>query len=1107
MLDLTPSKPDQSENHLSSRSISQDAQIETHDTQGSTVRPRKLEKSSTDSKLSTVGSATTKSAYAEPTLSTLGRFEIKEVLGQGAFGRVFRAYDPQLDRMLALKVPLFGQEEKQKAARFQAEAKAAGRLRHPNIVPTFDSGRVGDQLYIASQFIEGKSLSATIKEKKIDFKQAAKWTAAIARALHYAHEMGIVHRDVKPHNVMLDGRDQPQLMDFGLAKRLNEDSNMTTEGALLGTPAYMAPEQARGDITNVGPHSDQYAAGAILYELLSGQRAFEGPPHAVLAQILTQEPTALETLNNSIPKDLAAIAQKAMSKVASQRYESCGELAEDLQRWLRGEATLARPVTTMEKGMRWAKRNSLVAGLLIGVFSVVAVAIFSVSLALWHANSAKADALVALAETEKQRIRADEKTLEAIAESKKSEDALNRLAAVSYQPMIARAHNNYLEGNHSSAKQTFGQIVTNIDTWEYRYLKRLMRTEAIEIPFASKVEHEQSCTSMAFTPDSKNLILADGRDGQISVVSTTDGVRVRRIPIHPAEGAGSWIYGFTIDETSRFMISITALTGEVALTDLLVGNVICRHQFEGKSNEFHAIEIIPFPNFRQGEIAYKRNETYYKWIYKIDSDYTSLIISSSEEPAQAKRSGFDTEFDRSCSKEKVLSRASPTAFQIQTFDGEIVQLLPELSGPLKCSLAFDGATAAFGSSDGRISVVPDLDKKQRSTAKIIKVSDKPIAGIAASADGKFVAIGSNDNTMRILDTQSMTVVHEERTLDNPPRILAVSNDSNCLACSDGRKMLLIPLAKLRSTPVSSLKPKEMIESIAIRESPGGGERHLLQITSDKRVLATSMDQRKQTTALDIPFLESITLSSDGQFLCGYDKKGSKILVLKTDSSNEVVAAIAEPDVTFVGFHAKSRCVIHYSKRSEWMWSSRSYDGSVLWEGVKTQIPISGPPIFSESGELVAMGSEFGINGLVLHAKTGRGFARTERGLTKIGLPNAFSLDDSQIAGALSSFSKPNRACDLVAYQVDATGAIKRTGTKSLVGHTDKVTNLHFSVDGKRLFTGCADGGVRLWNTENGELLLKLCTFDEPVGGLDLSSDGKQLVAVSRSGQIRVFDAD
>jgi predicted Zn finger-like uncharacterized protein len=1136
VLDLTASKLAQTGKTATSQSLAE-AQITTHDSQGSTVRPTTLEKSATDSKLSGGASVTTKILNADPTLITLGRFEIKEVLGQGAFGRVYRAYDPQLDRMLALKVPLFSQEEKQKSARFQAEAKAAGRLRHPNIVPTFDSGRIDDQFYIASQFIEGKSLSATIRDKKIDFKQAAKWTAAIASALDYAHEMGIVHRDVKPHNVMLDGRDEPQLMDFGLAKRLNEDSNMTTEGALLGTPVYMAPEQARGDTANVGPHSDQYAVGAILYELLSGQRAFDGPPHAVLAQILTKEPVVLDTLDKSIPKDLAAIAQKAMSKVATHRYESCGELAEDLQRWLRGEATLARPVTKIEKGLRWAKRNPLVAGLLVSVVSVVSVAIISVSMALWHANSAKAKALLALAETEQQRVRADQKSLEladalktteaervraeaerlradtktqdAITESKKTADALKKLAVVSYQPMIARTHNAYFEGNYSSAKQTLGQIATNIDAWEHRYLSRLLRTETIEIPFASK--SSAHCELMAFSPDSENLVVADDIDGHVSVVSAKDGVRLRTIHVHPRpknQGSESPVSTLTIDDSGQYMISMSRRTGEIALTDLLTGTVIHRHQLEGEENDFTSPHIIPLPAFNQGEIQIRNN----RWLYEINEENTSLRVSKMKVTDTVQDNRYSSR-----SKQKMLSLSSGTQFQIQTLDSDsIIQLSPELSGPLICSLSFDGSAAAFGSSDGRVSVFTDLgrdqhapvDRRKRNTprntkaasptelikaTKIIKVNDKQIWGIAASADGKIVAVGSTDNTMRILDTESMTVVHEERTFDNPPSILAFSNDSNFLACSDHRKMLIIPLAKLRSKPVSSLVPKETIVSIAIRESLGGMERDIIQVTSHNRVFVISMESNKETMALDLPTLDSITLSSDGQFLCGYDKKLSKILVLKTDNPSEVVATIAEPDVTFVGFSPKKRCVVCYSKRGGWSWSSISYDGSVLWQGVRTAAPIREAPIFSESGELVAIG--VGLNGKVLNAKTGREFTGT-------GLPLAFSLADSQVANTVGL-----RDCDLRAFGLDATGARKFTGSKPLVGHTDEVTFLHFSVDGKRLFTGCDDGAVRLWNTENGELLLKLCAFDEPVGGMDLSSDGKQLVAVSRSGQIRVFDTD
>ena len=164
-----------------------------------------------------------KAASREPTLHKLGRFEVKQLLGEGGFGRVYRAYDPQLDRFVALKMPTFPISDRSRVKRFLAEAKAAAQLRHPNIVPTFDSGQAGDKLYIAAQFINGQPLNDRIKKGKITPRDAASWIAKIADAVHYAHEQGIVHRDIKPHNVMLDKKDEPQLMDFGLAKRVDEE--------------------------------------------------------------------------------------------------------------------------------------------------------------------------------------------------------------------------------------------------------------------------------------------------------------------------------------------------------------------------------------------------------------------------------------------------------------------------------------------------------------------------------------------------------------------------------------------------------------------------------------------------------------------------------------------------------------------------------------------------------------------------------------------------------------------------------------------------------------------------------------------------------------------
>lgn len=268
---------------------------------------------------------------------SFGRFEIRELLGEGGSGAVYRAYDPLTDREIALKVPRAVLLDQSSVNRFLRESRTAGSLEHPGIVQILEAGREGNSLYIASKLVVGKSLSAIIKQRRFSFKEAARIVSLVADALVHAHSHGVVHRDIKPHNILMENGSKPRLTDFGLAKRASIDETITLDDALIGTPAYMSPEHIAGE--KIGPESDQYSLGVVLYELLTARRPFEGPAHVVLAKRLQQEPPTLASIDASIPAELQLICQKAMARLPRDRYPSIEQFRDDLENWLAGRPT------------------------------------------------------------------------------------------------------------------------------------------------------------------------------------------------------------------------------------------------------------------------------------------------------------------------------------------------------------------------------------------------------------------------------------------------------------------------------------------------------------------------------------------------------------------------------------------------------------------------------------------------------------------------------------------------------------------------------------------------------------------------------------------------
>ncbi|MBL9170832.1 MAG: protein kinase [Verrucomicrobiales bacterium] len=342
-----------------------------------------------ESPRSTVGKATLPRAF--------GAYELLEEVARGGMGIVFRARQTQISRVVALKVMAAGQfAAPDFVKRFRMEAEAVASLDHPNIVPIYEVGECENQPFFSMRLVEGGSLAQRISSSRAPMsdRQVAELITKLARAVHYAHQRGLLHRDIKPGNVLLDAEGQPHLTDFGLAKLVEKESTLTRTVAMLGTPSYMSPEQARGEAKQLTTAVDVYGLGAILYELLTGQPPFAGgTTMETVRQVLEREPRRPSGLRPGVDRDLETICLKCLQKDPARRFESAEALAVELERWQRHEPILSRPVTGLERAAKWVRRRPLPAALCAVTLLAVAASVGTLLRANRHIRAAQSATL------------------------------------------------------------------------------------------------------------------------------------------------------------------------------------------------------------------------------------------------------------------------------------------------------------------------------------------------------------------------------------------------------------------------------------------------------------------------------------------------------------------------------------------------------------------------------------------------------------------------------------------------------------------------------------------------------------------------------------------
>ncbi|HLH54668.1 MAG TPA: protein kinase [Verrucomicrobiae bacterium] len=655
-------------------------------------------------------------------LPAFGDYELLEEIARGGMGVVYKARQKSLNRLVAIKMLLAGPfASPEYLSRFRAEAETAAKLRHPNIVSIIEVGQHEGLPYFSMDYVDGPNLTELVQDGPLEAKRAAACMQTLATTIHYAHTLGVLHRDLKPANVLVDMFEQPRVTDFGLAKLLagphqaSVDAQLTLTGQMLGSPAFMAPEQAAADATRIAATSDIYSLGAILYWLLTCR-----PPHlcASLAEtvraVKEDEPVRPHELNRAIPLDLETICLKCLQKDSLKRYPTAEALAEDLARFLGDEPILARPIGTIARVWRWCRRKPLVAALFLALNMAFALGLAGVS---WQWRRAE---LNALSEAREHR-RADAEKLGArqhqyVSDINRSKMAWDDGDLAGAQTLL-KAH---IPGPHEPDLRGF----------EWRYLWKLCSDES-QLSFTNFSER---VTSVAVSPDG-------------SLAAASSGATIKLFNLHTGREVG------TLQSSTEEVVAIAfcpkatnilaaASTETVQLWDMAAKKVIDAFDARPRGpGSYSCLGSLTFsPN---GQLLAVGSGVSVTLTVRDIEHRTNLWTRSTR--VHVSTATFTPDGEHLISGGGDVG--NPVLWDLAT--GQAVEFPPEHKGWVNsAAVSPDGRTVASGANDGRVIL---WDLASRRPRAILLGHNAEIDAVALSPVGNLLVTGSGDNTLRLWD--------------------------------------------------------------------------------------------------------------------------------------------------------------------------------------------------------------------------------------------------------------------------------------------------------------------------------------------------------------------